>query len=303
MITAKTHYFTAQGPKPPGSAHTLAYHESPARDGSRVLVCVHGLTRNAMDFAVLAPACSDGWRVIAVDLPGRGGSDWLNDPAGYNYSTYVADLAGLLDHLAIRDVDWVGTSLGGIIGMMMAGLDPSRIGRLVLNDIGGKIPAEGVRRILSYAGGTLHYESRAEAEGALRTNLAPFGIRSEANWQRLFSSSLIEEKDGRTRLSYDPAIVASFPSPEEVKDVDLWPVWERVQCPTLILRGAESDILTRETAQKMRDGRSGVTLVEFPGVGHAPSLMEPDQIAPIVRWLTETPVESKPEPGRGAAAE
>jgi pimeloyl-ACP methyl ester carboxylesterase len=303
MSTPDTRYFTAQGLKPPGSAHSLAYHEWPARDDSRVLFCVHGLTRNAMDFAVLAPALSNGWRVIAIDMPGRGQSDWLKNPADYNYSTYVTDLGGLLDHLALHDVDWVGTSMGGIIGMMMAGLFPGRIGRLVLNDVGGGIPAQGLRRILSYAGANLHYESRAEAERALRANCAPFGIRSEANWQRLFSSSLVDDKDGRTRIAYDPAIVASFPSPEDAKDIDLWPAWEKVHCPTLILRGAESDILTRETAQRMRDGKSRVTLVEIPGAGHAPSLMEPDQIAPIVRWLNETPVESKHEGCREAAPE
>jgi pimeloyl-ACP methyl ester carboxylesterase len=290
MSTAATHYFTAHGVKRSGSAHALAYHEWPARDGSRVLVCVHGLTRNAMDFAVLAPALADGRRVIAVDLPGRGQSDWLKDPADYNYSTYVADLTGLLDHLGTGELDWVGTSLGGILGMMMAGLFPGRIGRLVLNDIGGAIPAAGLRRILAYAGGPLDFASRAEAERALRVNFAPFGIRSEASWQCLFSSSLVEEKDGRTRIAYDPAIVAPLSSPDDVKDIDLWEVWEKVQCPTLILRGAESDILTRETAQRMREGKSGVTLVELSGIGHAPSLMEPDQIAPVVRWLRETPV-------------
>jgi pimeloyl-ACP methyl ester carboxylesterase len=298
MTTPVTRYFSATGPKPPGSAHSLAYHEWPARDGSPVLVCVHGLTRNAMDFLVLAPAFASGWRVIAVDMPGRGRSDWLKDPADYNYSTYVADLAGLLDHLGIGEVDWVGTSMGGIIGMMMAGLFPGRIGRLVLNDIGGSIAAAGLRRILSYAGGTRPYASRAEAEAALRANLAPFGIREEANWQRVFASSLVDETDGRTRLACDPAVVASLPLPEDVKDIDLWPVWERVHCPVLILRGAESDILTSETARRMRDGKNQVTLVEFPGVGHAPSLMEPDQIAPIVRWLAETPVEFALKPER-----
>jgi pimeloyl-ACP methyl ester carboxylesterase len=243
-----------------------------------------------MDFAVMAPAFTDGWRVIAIDMPGRGKSEWLKDPADYNYGTYVTDVGDLLDHLAVGAVDWVGTSMGGIIGMMMAGLAPSRISRLVLNDVGGAIPAEALRRILTYAGGTTQFASRAAAERALRANLAGFGIRSEANWQRLFSSSLVEENDGRTRMVYDPAIVASFPAPDDAKDIDLWPVWEKVQCPTLILRGVESDMLTRETALRMRAEKSEVTLVEIPGAGHAPSLMEPDQIAPVLRWLTATPV-------------
>jgi pimeloyl-ACP methyl ester carboxylesterase len=292
MIAPQPSFFTAQAATHPGLAHTLAYYEWPARArvGARVLFCVHGLMRNALDFAVLAPAFADRWRVIAVDMPGRGKSDWLKDPADYNYTTYIADLTALLDHLAAGQVDWVGTSMGGIIGMMMAGLLPDRIGRLMLNDIGAAIPAAGLRRILSYAGRNLRYESRAEAERALRSNCAPFGIRSEANWQRLFSSSLVDEDDGSTRIAYDPAVVASFPSAEDVKDIDFSPVWEGVKCPTLILRGAESDILTGETARMMCEGKSGVTLVELPGVGHAPSLMEPDQIAPIARWLAATPL-------------
>ena len=287
----ETHFFTTPGVNGQHLAHALAYHQWGARANPRVLFCVHGLTRNAMDFAVLAETLCDQWRVIAVDMPGRGKSDRLENAADYSYPTYIADLAALLDHLALGRVSWLGTSMGGIIGMMMAGLFPDRINRLVLNDVGGWMPAQGLRRILSYAGRQMHFESRAEAERALRANCAPFGIRAEANWQRLFASSLVEEKNGSVRIAYDPAIVASFPSPEDVSDIDLWSAWQAVHCPTLIVRGAESDILLRETAEKMRGQRSGVTLTELPGVGHAPSLMEPDQIKPIRDWLEERSVE------------
>jgi pimeloyl-ACP methyl ester carboxylesterase len=281
----QSHFFTAPGAGPHTPGHVLAYYEWGDRGSPRVLFCVHGLTRNAMDFAVLAQALCDEWRVIAVDIAGRGKSGWLTNAAEYTYPTYVADLVALLDHLAIGPVDWVGTSMGGIIGMMMAGFYPDRISRLVLNDVGACLHGQGLRRILGYAGRQMHFETREAAERALRANCAPFGIRDEANWQRLFASSLVAEKSGRTRIAYDPAIMASFPSIEDVGDIDLSAVWTAVRCPTLIVRGAESDILTRETAATMQSQRSGVTLIEVPGVGHAPSLMEPDQYAPVAVWL------------------
>jgi pimeloyl-ACP methyl ester carboxylesterase len=285
MTAHETHFFTVPGGEGQVPGHRLAYYEWGARENPRVLLCVHGLTRNAMDFAVIAGSLCQEWRVIAVDMPGRGKSDWLVNPDDYTYSTYLRDLGALLDHLAIAGVDWLGTSMGGIIGMMMAGFSPGRVRRLVLNDVGSWIPAQGLRRILSYAGKQMQFASRTEAEAALRANCAPFGIRDEANWQRLFASGFMEESDGSVRLSYDPAIGASLAAKPEVNDIDLGSAWEAVHCPTLILRGADSDILTRETAEKMCGARPGVTLVEFPGVGHAPSLMEPDQITAVERWL------------------
>jgi pimeloyl-ACP methyl ester carboxylesterase len=231
-------------------------------------------------------------------MPGRGRSQWLDDPADYGYPTYVADVSALLDHLALGRVDWLGTSMGGIIGMMMAARFPERIGRLVLNDIGAWISAEGLRRILSYAGRQMRFPNRADAEGALRTHWAPFGIRSEQNWQRLFASSLVDEPDGGVWIAYDPAIMSSFPAEQDVADIDLWAVWEAVVCPTLIVRGAVSDILPRDTAEAMRSGRGGVSLIELPGAGHAPCLMEPDQIAPVVEWLRQPSEGSIVAPGR-----
>jgi pimeloyl-ACP methyl ester carboxylesterase len=285
MTVHETRFFTAPGPDPQGRGHRLAYYEWGARENPRVLLCVHGLTRNALDFAIFAARLCADWRVIAVDMPGRGKSEWLENGDEYNYSTYLADLAALLDHLAIDGVDWLGTSMGGIIGMMMAGFAPDRLRRLVLNDVGAWIPADGLRRILSYAGKLVHFASRTEAETALRAICAPYGIRQEANWRHLFASSLVEVDDGSVSLAYDPAIGRSLTAQPEVHAIDLWPVWEAVQCPTLILRGEESDILTREIAETMRSQRPGVTLVEFPGIGHAPSLMEPDQMTPVEDWL------------------
>jgi pimeloyl-ACP methyl ester carboxylesterase len=288
MRTHQTAFFTAPGPDGEGTGHRLAYHEWGGRDNRQVLFCAHGLTRNALDFAAIAERLSDDWRVIAVDLPGRGKSAWLERAGEYSTPVYLADVVALLDHLAIGPVDWLGTSMGGILGMLMAGHFPDRVRRLVLNDVGAWIPAAGLRRILSYAGKTMRYASRPEAEAALRLTCATFGMRTEASWQMFFDASLVDAGDGAVRLAYDPAIVLSTGTEQELTDVDLGPVWKAVRCPALIVRGAESDILTRETAEAMRAGRGGVALVELEAAGHAPCLLEPDHIAAVERWLKET---------------
>src|SRR3954447_8157177 len=219
MPPHETAYFLAPGREPGGPGHRLAYYEWGDAANPRVLFCVHGLTRNAMDFAPLAESLCDHWRVIAVDMPGRGRSDWLPDPADYAYPTYLADLIALLDHLAVDQVDWLGTSMGGILGMLMAGVAPGRVRRLVLNDVGAWIPAEGLRRILSYAGKLVRFNDRAEAESTLRRIWAPFGVRRESDWQHLFSHGLVENDDGSVRLAYDPAIVASLAAATDVSPI------------------------------------------------------------------------------------
>jgi pimeloyl-ACP methyl ester carboxylesterase len=289
MSEARTAFFTVPGPDGERAGHRLAYREWGDRDNPRVLFCVHGLTRNSLDFAAVGERLSDAWRVIAVDMPGRGQSDWLERSADYGPHTYLPDLAGLFDHLAIGPVDWLGTSMGGILGMLMAGRFPDRVRRLVLNDIGAWIPADGLRRILRYAGKRMEFADRAEAEAALYVTCATFGMRTDATWRAFIDASLVQAPDGPLRLAYDPAIVASMGTEQDVKDADLWPVWEAVHCPTLIVRGAESDILTRETAEAMRGGRAGVALVEIAESGHAPCLLEPDQIDAVERWLRQSP--------------
>ncbi len=153
----------------------------------RAAFCVHGLTRNGNDFGVLAHALSDKYRVICPDMPGRGRSDWLKTPGDYTYPVNLADISALLRHLGIDSVDWIGTSMGGIIGMMMAGFYPNKVRRLVLNDIGAVIPVAGIHRILAYVGKLTHFSSKAEAEQVLRQIYAPFGIRDEAHWWHLFA--------------------------------------------------------------------------------------------------------------------
>jgi pimeloyl-ACP methyl ester carboxylesterase len=175
--------------------------------------------------------------------------------------------------------------MGGIIAMMMAAAHPSLIRSLVLNDVGCLIPTAGLKRILSYAGVQMNFPTRAQAEAALRERCAPFGITSEAQWQHLFDHS-IEQVDGVFRFACDPAIVQGFPKEKDIKDIDLWPLWKNLSdIPILLLRGANSDILTHATAMEMKMRHANLVLQEIPGAGHAPALMEISQITLIADWL------------------
>jgi pimeloyl-ACP methyl ester carboxylesterase len=271
-------------------SRTIAAYEWGEASAPRTVLCLHGLTRNGRDFDFLAQALlAEGLRVISLDMPGRGKSPWLASPAGYNNAAYVADITYILDALKLEQVDWVGTSMGGIIAMMLAAAAPQRIGKLVLNDVGAVISAAGLERIFAYAGTQLLFATRAEAEAAMRNIFAPFGITQEAHWQHMFTHSLIE-RSGRHTLAYDPGIIASLPRPPEgvVQDVVLWPFMAPLlTTPTLLVRGSLSDLLTAETAQAMKAQMPRLTLHEVPGAGHAPSLMDAHDISVIANWLKQ----------------
>jgi pimeloyl-ACP methyl ester carboxylesterase len=262
----------------------LAYAEWGPPDGRPVL-CAHGLTRNCRDFDALAQAlAARGRRVVAVDFPGRGRSAWLADPAQYVYPTYLAALAALIARLDTPSVDWIGTSMGGLAGMMLAAQAGTPIARLVVNDVGPFIPKAALERIAGYVGETRHFASLQEVEAYLRRVAAPFGNLSDAQWRHLAEHGAIQDAEG-WRLHYDPAIAVPFHA-APATDVDLWPLWARIACPTLVIRGADSDLLLAETAELMAaraDG--GVRLVTFPGCGHAPALMDAAQIAAVAAFL------------------
>lgn len=265
-----------------GGFHSLAWTEWGPADGAPV-VCVHGLTRLGRDFDVLAQALAErGRRVFCPDLPGRGASDRLPDPMLYTPPSYVVALAHLLARLD-GPVDWVGTSLGGICGMMVAAGTGQPIRRLVLNDIGSRVPDSAAARIAAYVKLPLAFEDMAALEAHLRQVHAPFGPLSSAQWRHLAEASSRALPDGRLGLHYDPAIAVPFES-AATGPVDLSFVWSRVMVPTLILRGADSDVLDAETAAEMAR-RPGVELVTLPGIGHAPALMDPGQIARVVGFL------------------
>ena len=266
--------------------HRMAYSEWGERDNPEVLVCVHGLSRNGHDFDDLAQALAADYRVICPDVVGRGRSDWLADPAGYAIPQYVSDMMVLIARLDVEHVDWLGTSMGGLIGMALASLERTPIKRLVLNDVGPVIAAESIRRIGAYVGLAPIFKNFSEAEIYIRTVSAPFGALTDDQWRRLTASSLRQLPDGALTMGYDPRIGESFRH-DVTEDIDLWPIYERIKCPTLLVRGAASDLLTHETARAMAARGPRPAVVEVAGVGHAPMFMNDDQIG-IVRGFLAT---------------
>lgn len=266
--------------------HRLAWYEWGDPQAPETVVCVHGLTRNGRDFDFLAAALAPHYRVICPDMPGRGNSGWLPDAAHYNYLTYAADTQQLLAMLSIERFHWVGTSMGGIIGMMVAAAQPQALLSLSLNDIGSTIPAAGLRRILSYAGSGSVFENTQAAQTALRANLATFGIDDELHWRHIMEHSLHPLPDGKVRLAYDPKIVAALQAAGIDNDVDLTGLWEAAKpIRTLLVRGSESDILTEETAARMKASHARLTRLDIPGAGHAPALMKKEQTDFIRDWI------------------
>ncbi|HSE77726.1 MAG TPA: alpha/beta hydrolase [Alphaproteobacteria bacterium] len=270
---------------------SIAYSDWGRGDAARAVVCAHGLTRNARDFDVLAAALAvDGYRVVCVDMPGRGASGWLAQPEGYGYPLYVSVAAALLARIGMPEVDWVGTSMGGIIGMMLAAKANTPIRRLVLNDIGPMIPKPALERIAEYVGADPRFDDLAGVEAYLRRVNAAFGPLGDAEWAHLARHSAASDGNGRLKLHYDPAIGAVFKA-RPIEDVDLWPIWDGIACPTLVLRGANSDLLSSNTLAEMRRrgpaAKGLVQSVEFARCGHAPALMADDQVASVRQFLAD----------------
>lgn len=264
--------------------HRICYAEWGSSEAPRTVVCVHGLTRNGRDFDRLAADLSQNWRVVCPDVVGRGRSDWLADPAGYGYPQYCADMVTLIARLDVPSVDWIGTSMGGLIGMMLAAQPRSPIRRLVLNDVGPVVPKAALERIASYVGRDPRFASLGELEAYLRKVHAPFGDLSDADWRHLALRGYRRLEGGQFGLAYDPAIGDAFKT-GTIEDVVLWPIWDAITCPVLVLRGASSDLLLPETAAEMARRGPKATVVEIAGAGHAPALMSPDQIAIVRDWL------------------
>jgi pimeloyl-ACP methyl ester carboxylesterase len=270
-----------------GGFHRVAYTEWGDPDNPDVLVCVHGLTRNGRDFDHLAEALAARYRVVCPDIVGRGRSDWLMDKAQYDYGNYTSDMAALLAHLDARQVDWLGTSMGGLIGLLLAATPNTPIRRLVLNDIGPHLPLAALERIGGYVGLDLAFDSFDEAATYLRTIQAGWGALSEPQWHHLAEHGTRRDEDGHWRLAHDPGIATAFAGVEA--DIELWPVWHAVNCPVLLFRGRESDVLLPETAARMQTEGPPLTVVEWPDVGHAPALMDRQQITTVADWLATTP--------------
>jgi pimeloyl-ACP methyl ester carboxylesterase len=269
--------------------HTLALAEWGTAGKHDVAVCVHGLTRNGRDFDVLGEAMSATHRVLCPDVVGRGGSDWLASEDAYGYPQYMADMAAVIARGHAAAVDWVGTSMGGLIGMMLAAQPRTPIRRLVINDVGPFVPKDALRRLADYVGANPHFADFDEGLTYIKRIHAPFGELTDAQWRHLAKHSLRpDDRAGGYRLAYDPKIGAAFREPDRIEDVDLWKLWDTIQCPVLVLRGAESDLLLPETAEQMTRRGPKAELIEVPNVGHAPALLDGDQVGAITDWLART---------------
>ena len=263
----------------------MYYHEWGDPENPRVVICAHGLTRNGRDFDALARALRKHYRVVCPDMPGRGRSDWLEDKSDYGYALYLADIAVLLGRLNIVEVDWVGTSMGGLIGMLLAAQAGNPIRRLVMNDIGPFIAAEAIRRIGEYVDKDPRFDDLDALEGHLRRVYAPFGALTDGQWRHLAKHSARPIADGGYALHHDPGIAASFKTNAGVA-MDLWSVWDTLRCPVLALRGEGSDVLSPDTLAQMATRGPVVTCHQFAGIGHAPMFMDAEQIGVLRDWLT-----------------
>jgi pimeloyl-ACP methyl ester carboxylesterase len=260
----------------------MAYVEWGA-PSAKALVCVHGLTRCARDFDFLAQEMArHGYRVICPDVAGRGDSSWLTDPMDYAVPTYAKHLLMLLAHLQLESAHWVGTSLGGLIGMAIAAMPGSPIRRLVLNDVAPVVKLAALQRLATYVGKWPPLPDIEAAERYVRAVSAPFGSHTDAEWRFLTEHVVRRNPDGSLRMHYDPAIAVPFSAEPATADLELWKLYDDIRCPTLVLRGEHSDMVARDTIAQMAARGPRAKAVEIPGVGHAPTLIHADQIA-IVR--------------------
>jgi pimeloyl-ACP methyl ester carboxylesterase len=269
----------------------VAYVEWGPPEAEQVVMCVHGLTRTSRDFDFLARRLAlRGMRVIAPDLPGRGRSAWMPNPVDYNTPLYLSACAAVIARSGAAQVDWVGTSLGGHIGMEMAALPGAPIRRLVLNDFGARVSGTALTRMAGYLRMKRRFNSIDELEAHLRDIHETFGALTDVHWRHIATHSAVKTEQGDYRQHYDPAIGRNFQWPLLV-DIALWNVWDRVAGPVLILRGEDSDLLHASTVREMqRRGEAAknklVRAVEVRGSGHAPALMTDSQIALIEEFLT-----------------
>lgn len=274
--------------------HRMAYwqwEQTGHLDRPRTLVCVHGLSRQGRDFDTLARDLSSHYRVVCPDVVGRGRSDRLADPMGYVIPTYVADMVTLVARLGVEQVDWVGTSMGGLIGLGLASLPGSPVRKLVLNDVGPTVEPVAIERIKTYLGVPITWKSEEEAAAALWSVSQGFGPHTPEQWLDLTRPQLVSAPGGGVMSHYDPAIAAPVRAmtPEMLKAAEAmtWAAYDRIQCPTLLLRGQDSDLLLPASAQAMRERGPKARMVEFPGVGHAPTLVAADQRAAVRQFLLD----------------
>ena len=271
----------------PAGLHQMSYKQWGDERNPRILICVHGVTRVGDDFDVLARALSDHYRVICPDVVGRGRSGRLRDPQLYRVPQYVSDMVTLIARVTAHHddatIDWFGTSMGGLIGMALASLPGNPVRKLVINDIGPTLDPVALLRIGDYIGQELRFPSFDAAASFVRDVSVSFGAHSDAQWHKLASDVLRQQGDGQWVRHYDMGLAMPFRSatPETASqdEAALWAAYDAITCPTLLVRGANSDLLSRDTAQAMAARGPKAQLVEIANVGHAPTFMHDDQIA------------------------
>lgn len=275
----------------PAGLHRIAYTEWGDPNNERVLVCVHGLTRSGRDFDRVAAALADVYRVVCPDVAGRGLSDWLPDPSRYMVPQYVADMTTLIARLDVESVDWFGTSMGGLIGMTLAGLAGTPVRKLLANDIGPHIEPAALARIGSYVGQPVRFASIEEGIDHAALLAASFGPLTPEEWREINTPLLRQRDDGTWEFRYDPAIASPFnastPEANAAGEALLWHLFEAARCPVLVVRGALSDLLSRETVSQMIARGHDVSSAEIPGVGHAPAFLDPLQIGIARRFFVD----------------
>lgn len=267
--------------------HQMVYYEWGDANNPKVLLCVHGLFRNARDFDDLAQVLSSHYRVICPDIVGRGLSDKLGNPKDYSIPTYLADLTTLLAQLGVTELDYLGTSMGGIIGIVMAAMKNSPIKRLVLNDIGPFVDKKALQRIVAYGteGHKLSFETLEEVETYLKETYSSFMQLSPEQWQHLAVSGVWQSQDKHYQLAYDPKIIENVVLASQ-NNVPQWALWSMLQCPILLLHASLSDVLSDATVAKMQQLQPTLKKVSIPGIGHPVSLMKKDEIELVEQWLT-----------------
>ena len=269
--------------------HRIAYTEWGDPESDRVAICVHGLSRQGRDFDCLARAlAARGYHVVCPDLVGRGRSGRLSDPDDYALPQYAVDMTMLIARLGVDRVDWIGTSLGGLVGIVLAGMPQSPIRRLVINDIGPFLPWAALRRIGdNVRAAPRDFTDLAAVEAYFRDVHAPFGDLSDRDWRHIAEHSVGKGPDGRFHMLFDPGIGEAF-RPGRVYNVSMWGYWDAIHCPALVLRGAWSDLLLADTAAEMGKRGPRAEVVEIEGCGHAPALMDEGQIRLVTDWLART---------------
>lgn len=270
--------------------HKIVYSDW-GQDNTQVIVCIHGLTGNGHDFDYLAPhLVKDGYRVIAIDLAGRGRSDFLPNPLDYNYQQYHQDILAVLTHLNLntpRSVDWLGVSLGGLLGIALAAEGDTPIRRMILNDVGPEVPKKMVKFILRIIKKLYKFKNVAKLEKRMRkTRGLSWGPVTDAQWKYMAEHNFRTIRRGKISYAYDEKIARIFKT-QPTGTVDLWPLWDQIKCPTLVLRGGKSVILSKDILEKMQRTAIGFSLDIhiFEDCGHVPSLMAPEQITVIEDWL------------------